>query len=479
LYTSRLVVLKLGTDDFGLFGVTASLVALFAFINIAVTTSINRFFALEIGKQNWGDINGYFNAAVNIQIFICFVLFIMSETLGIWFIKNHLNIPVNRSGDIIMIFRFAVFSTSIGLILAPFQSLLLAFERFNIYAWLTVVESVLKFALIYFIDRNSERLLYRYALGMALISVVMLVFYRTFIALNYKSIRYKLRSNPIVYREMYSFSLWSVIGSFAWLLMNQGANIVINVFFGPALNAAKGVASQLDGMILTMSNNFKFVLNPSIIKAVSTDELSKMQNLSMLSSKVSFLIMLVFCVPLIIDGEFILGLWLIKVPEYTAIFVRLLLISSLLHSLDLSVVLSAKGKIKENQIYGGLIYVMVLPMAYLLYKIGFPVYTIYVLQIISTLVVDFLINAGLLNKHGGITYRDYYRSIIIPGLLIFTFTFTFSLLIRESLDASIFRVALICIMTLISSLIISNKIWFDGVIGNLGLNLSRKLFLSK
>lgn len=479
LYTSRLVILKLGAVDFGLFGVVASLVALFAFLNIAVATSLNRFFALEIGKRNWGQINDYFSAAVNVQIFICVVLFILSETLGVWFIKNHLNITVDRSNDILMIFRFAVLSAAIGLIAAPFQSLLLAFERFNIYAWLGVIESVLKFALIYFLDKNSESLLLKFALGMAFIPMVMWVFYKAFVSRMYKSIRYKLISSRAVYREFLSFSLWSVIGSFSWLLMNQGMNVVINVFFGPSVNAAKGIASQLDGMILTMSNNFKFVLNPSIVKAVATGEMSKMQDLSILSSKVSFLIMLIFCMPLIVESEFILGLWLTKVPELTGIFVRLLLINSLLHALDLSVILSAKGRIKENQIYGGLIYVMVLPLAFLLYKIGYPAYSIYFLQILSTLVVNFLINASLINKYSGITYQDYYRNLIVPGLVILAFAFTFSLLIRETFSASILRVSLVVVMTLISSFIISNKIWFNGLLGDFFLMNSRRLLSGK
>lgn len=389
LYTSRIVLQSLGVSDFGLYSVVGGIVVMVNILNIALISTTYRYIAFEIGGGNLSDINKVFNISLVLHIVLALVVVLLAETLGSYYIYNKLNVPSDRIDDAMFVFHFSVLAIVFSIVSIPFQALIAAHEKFSVSAIIEIISAILKLGiaiiLLYYIG-NRLRI---YALLMGAIMSIPPILYLLYCIKKCKSIiLWNFQKDKSKYKEMIGFSGWILLGASASIGQIQGAALIINLFFGTILNASFGLANSINSIVLVFARNLGQAAIPQITKSYSSGNTDRTMQLVCYISKYSFFLMLLPALPILLETDFILKLWLKNVPEYTTIFCQLMIINALVTCLGSSIpsVVQATGKIKYFQIIGSVISLLSLPIAYLLFKFGYPSYSILVVYIISSLI---------------------------------------------------------------------------------------------
>ena len=384
LYTSRIVLATLGEIDYGIYNVVGGFVAMFGVISGAMTTAAQRFISFEIGKGERGNVKAVFSTAILIHIALAILILIAAETIGLWFLNNQMNFPSERYVAANWVFQFSVITFLISVVNVPYMAALIAYERMKAFAYVSIIEALLKLLIVYLLVVSSFDRLILYALLLAVISIVIRIIYSIYCGRNFPECKCNWRIEKSKCKEMFSFAGWNVIGSVAVIAKEQGINVVLNLFFGVTVNAARGIAYQVLNALNGFVGNFQLAMNPQIIKSYAADEKNDMFLLVNRGSKFSFLLLLILSLPIIIEAPFILNLWLKEVPQYTVIFLRLVLITALIDSLSGPLITSmhASGKVRDYQLVVGGISLLTLPVAYLFLKLGYPPYSAMVIGIL-------------------------------------------------------------------------------------------------
>lgn len=393
LFTSRLVLESLGVSDFGLYNVVGGIVVMMNILNIALISTTYRYIAFEIGGGKLSSTNKVFNISVVLHIVLALVVVMLAETFGVYYIYNKLNVPIERIDDAMFVFHFSVLAIVFSIFSIPFQALIIAQENFSISAVIEIMSALFKLGiaiiLIYYIG-NRLRI---YAALMAVAMAMPPILYSIYCNKKYKSIvLWNFQRDKSKYKEMLGFSGWILLGAGASIGQIQGAALIINLFFGTILNASFGLASSINSIVLVFARNLGQAAIPQITKSYSSGNTDRTMQLVCYISKYSFFLMLLPALPILLETEFILKLWLKKTPEYTSLFCQLMILNALVDCLGsgLPSIVQATGKIKYFQIIGSGISLLSLPIAYLLFMCGYPSYSILIVYIVTAFINVFV-----------------------------------------------------------------------------------------
>lgn len=390
LYTSRVVLATLGVNDYGIYNVVGGFVAMFAVISGALSSSISRFITFELGHGDKDKLSKIFSTSVNIQIILGVLILILGETIGIWFLNARMNIPAERMYAANWVLQCSLISFIINLISVPYNAAIIAHEKMKAFAYVSILEAVLKLGIVYLLLVSDSDKLILYAILQVAVALLIRFVYGLYCNRNFTECHYHLVYDKSLLKEMTSFAGWNFLTNGAYILNTQGVNLLINIFLGVAINAARGIATQVDAAIMQFVNNFTTAINPQIIKSYAAGDREAMFKLVCRGSKFSYFLLLFFAIPFICEAETILSLWLKEVPAHTVTFFRLTVLASMVNIIGNSqyTACQATGKIRNYTIIITSIGCMVFPITWLLYKWELPVECTYYVYILIYFILD-------------------------------------------------------------------------------------------
>lgn len=435
LYTSRVVLNTLGVEDFGIYNVVGGFVGMFSIVSASLSSSVSRFITFELGRGDLEKLKKVFSTSLSIQIVLCLVIFVLLETIGLWFLNTHLTIPAERLIAARYVFQFSVVAFMVGLLYVPYNACIIAHEHMNVYAYVGIIDVSLRLCIVIcvaYCPYITDKLI-MYSFLLLLVGVSLQIFYVWYCRKHFLECRNRVCFYKEFFKEMGGFAVWNFIGCTAGLLKEQGVNILLNIFYGPILNAARGVAVTVNTAIGSFAGNFMTALNPQITKSYAATDYGYMNKLVACGSRFSFYIMLLFIVPVVLETDFILKLWLKVYPDFTVIFVRLTLFLSLIDILSNTLITlqTATGKIRNYQLAVGGMLMMNFPLSYLCLKASFSpesVYIVALLVALCCLLLRLLFLARMVKTFSAISFiKDVgvnvfavlLLSFALPGMLCF------------------------------------------------------------
>lgn len=429
LYTSRIVLDQLGVSDYGLYSLVGGVVSMFAFFNSAMSSATQRYLAFDLGQEDEIKLQKTFGATLTIHIGIAILILILAETIGLWYVNNKIVLPPDRLFAANVVYQFSIAAALVGVIQIPYDAMIIAHERMNIYAYVSILEVSLKLGAVFLLVFLDGDKLILYAIFIFIVSVVIRIIYQVYCRRNFKASKYIFNYDKKYYRELISYSGWNLFGNVASVARGQGLNVVLNLFYGTVVNAAYGLTLQVQGAVNLFVTNFTKAVNPQIIKSYSRGDLARSHLLITKSSKFSFLLMLLIVTPILFNTDYILILWLKEVPEYTKSFVQLSLIAILIDSLSgvLMTGAQATGRIKRYQAVVGTLIFLNLPISFILLKMNFePNIVFFVVIIISLVSFNFrlyflkeVMNFPIVEYHKQVTLRITLIVLCFGGIYLF------------------------------------------------------------
>ena len=472
LYTTRIVLDLLGVNDYGTYNVVAGFVSMFTFLNGALSASTSRFLTFEIGRKRNNRINEVFQTSLTIHIFFGIIVFISLQIFGNWFLNNKLTIPDGRILAANYAFQFAVLSAFLTILQVPFTATIIAHEKMSIYAYLGIFEAFSKLLLVLALKYTSTDKLITYAFLMFISSIITFLFYFLYSKKSFDECSIKLLFKKNLLTKMATYSAWSIIGHLSLVLRTQGVNILLNMFFGPIANAARGLAFQISTVIANFNQSFIIAVNPQIIKNYAKGKQNDMLSLVYKSSKYSFLLLMLILIPVILELDFLLSIWLKDVPKYTLIFTKLVLINTLIDSFSppLLTCIQATGRIKNYQFFVAGFLILNLPISYVLFQLGFQPYITFVVSIIIATISLFIRLILIKKEIDAFNIREYIYKVFLTCILIFILSCAIPIWLHLKLESNIYRAAIVTISSTILSVTLA---W------NIALSRSEKMYIKE
>lgn len=451
LYTSRVVLNTLGVEDYGIYNVVGGVVTMFGFINSSMSSATQRYITFGISKDNLENLQKIFSTTLQIHILIALIIVILGETVGLWFMYEKMQIPADRMEAAFWVLQCSIFSTVIVIISVPYNADIIAHEKMSAFAYISILEAILKLAIVYILIISSVDKLILYAFLLSVIQVLIRFCYSRYCNKHFKETIYKHIWDKILFKEMISFAGWSVFGNLSAVLFSQGLNMLLNLFFGPIVNAARAIAVQVQGAIQNFVLNFQMALNPQITKTYAKKEMNEMHKLMFRSARFSFYLLFFISLPILFETDFILTIWLKTVPENTIIFLRIIICTSLIYSLANPLIIAnqATGKVKNYQIVCGGILLLILPISYICLKLGLPAYSVFIVHFIMESIAQ-IGRMIMLRPLIKISIIEYIKNIYIPVILVVLFSTIMPFIVYKNLDASVIRFFTVCIVCFLS-----------------------------
>lgn len=390
LYTSRVILNTLGVADYGIYNVVGGVVAMFSLLSGSLSNAISRFITFELGKGDIKRLNIIFSTSINIQIGLSVLVILLGILVGGWFLNFRMNIPEDRLAASNWVLYCSLLMFCINLISLPYNACIIAHERMKAFAYVSILDAFLRLLVCYLIIISPFDKLISYAVLLVVVALIIRFVYGFYCNKHFEECKYHFIYDPFLLKQMGSFAGWQFLTNSCWMFNTQGVNILINLFFGVALNAARGVAIQVDGAIQQFVNNFTTAINPQITKCYASGDIDNMFKLVCRGAKFSYFLLLLFAIPILFETDYILALWLKNVPEYTVIFLRLTIIGSVVNMLGGTGLTAcmATGQIKYYAIWISSVGVLVFPLSWIAFKIGLPVESTYVIFIIIYILVE-------------------------------------------------------------------------------------------
>lgn len=464
LYTTRIVLSILGIEDYGIYTIVGGVVTMFSFLNSAMARASQRFLSFELGRKDYKQLARVFSISINIHVTIAVIILILAETIGLWFLNTQLNIPAERMNAANWVYHFSIFAFFVTIINVPYNATIIAHERMNIYAYIGILEVVLKLIIVIMLKWLGFDKLKLYAVLVFAVSLLIRLIYYFYCRINFKESHYHFFWDKKLYKTLLSFTGWNLWGNFAVVTFNQGNNILLNIFFGPVVNAARGIAYQVNGAVSAFIVNFQLALNPPIVKSYGNGDLNYMHQLIFQGAKYSFFLLYFLSLPILIETEIILKLWLKVIPDYSIIFCRLVIISSLIECVSGTLITAAQasGKIKLYQTVVGGLLLLILPFSYIFLKMGYPPQIILYITIffsIIVLIARLLIVRSLIN----LSLRKFSEKVFYAILLVTPCSMALPYYIYFNLKQGILRFLIVSIISFLSILI---SVYFFGISSN-------------
>lgn len=412
LYTSRIVLNALGVEDFGIYNVAGGVVAMFSILSGSLSAAISRFITYELGKNNILKLKVIFSSAITIQIGLGIVIVFFAETIGIWFLNTQMNIPIERMVAANWVLQFSIITFIINLISVPYNAVIIAHEKMSAFAYISIFEAIGKLLIAYLITISPIDKLIFYAILMCVVAIAIRLLYGYYCKHHFDECRFHFIWNKQIFQQIFSFAGWNFIGASSAVLRDHGGNIIINLFCGPTVNAARGIAFQVNNAIQGFVSNFMTALNPQITKSYAVKNYTYMMTLIFQGARLSFYMLLLLSLPIIINTHYLLTLWLNTVPEHTVLFVRLVLIFAMSESISgpLITAMLATGNIRNYQIIVGGLQMLNLPISYILLSLGAIPETV---LIVAVLISQCCLMARLymLKKMIKLKIKDYLKKV--------------------------------------------------------------------
>lgn len=424
LLSTRLLLKALGVDDYGIYAVVGGLVTLMGLLNTVMISTTYRFIAYEMGKNRNDKIQEIVNISLVIHFSLAILLVIFAETIGKYYIYNYLNLADGKLDDALFIFRFSIWGSFFAIISIPYKGLITAYEKFSVRAMIEILRSLLRLAAVFIVIEYLGNRLKLYSALMFIVMLIPPLLFFLYCNTKYKStIRWKFSKNWKKYKEMFTFSVWILLGVSESIGRSQGAALIINSFFGTILNASFGISNQISVLISMFSKNLSQAAFPQVIKNFSSGETSRSSFIAISISKYSFFLMFLPALPILLNINYILKIWLSEVPEFTAIFVKLGVIYALIETMSAGVpaLIHASAKLKWFTITSIIIFLISLPTAYLLFKSGKPPYSIlivFIIGLVFTTIINLFLLKKLLNFNIKSLIIDSYMRIIMVVLVL-------------------------------------------------------------
>lgn len=372
LYTSRVVLETLGADDFGIYNVVGSVVVLFSFIQGAMATAVQRYLNFELGRDDKNAVSRVFSMSMTVHIMIALIVVVLSETIGLWFLNTQMQIPSGRHIATQWVYQFSVLTCCVNILRIPYNATIIAYEKMSFYAYVSILEVFLKLSVVFLlVFSNGDRLIL-YSILMLIVPIIISVAYVFFCRKKFTTCSYSLFWDKKLFEEIFGFSAWSLFGSMANLGASQGINVLLNIFCGVVVNAAMGLAQQVNSAVSQFIVNFQTAFVPQLVKLYARNEYEKFVHLIFRSSKLSYFLILLIGLPVLTYTRPLLEIWLHSVPEYTVQFTRLMILFSMIDAMSgpLWNSVRATGKIRNYQILMSSIIAINVPAAYVILKLG-------------------------------------------------------------------------------------------------------------
>jgi len=473
LYATRLILNALGAQDFGLFNVVGGAIAMLTFLNSAMANATQRFMSFSQGEGDVDKQKHIFNVSVVLHFIIGILVVLLLEGAGYFLFNGILKIPADRIPVAKLIFQFMLVSTFFTIISVPYDAVINAHENMLLVAILGVIESLLKLAIAIYVTRTPFDKLISYGVLMALLSILLLILRRIYCHKKYEEVVINIKEyfNRPLFREMTGFAGLSFLSSSTSMVGNYGFGIVLNHFFGAILNAADGIAGQLNGQLLVFSNTLMKALNPAIVKAEGGGGRQNMLKYSLMGCKFSFFLFSFFAVPFMLEAPFIMHVWLKDVPEWSVLFCRLILFKTLIEqlTLPLNTAIGAQGNIKKISITKSILNLIPLPLTYILFSIGSPPYVMYIVAIIFWGFIEGFITIYFTIKNCNLKLADYLKSVFNRSIIIFLIPLLLGLIPMFIMPDSFTRLIIVLMLSMIS---------FLGILYTIGLTVEEKSLIA-
>ena len=456
LYTTRVVLNVLGVEDYGIYNVVSGFVSMFAFLNTSMTNGVQRFFNYNIGSGDIVSLNKVYNTAFIIQFLLAFLVLLLLETIGLWYLNNKMVIPDNRIVAARWIFQFSTISLLIVIMQIPYSAAIMAHEKMDYYAVVSIFDVLAKLAMALAIPYIYGDKLIWYGLFFLLVSIVNFFLYYMYSKRKFDEIKLVSIRDKKLFKSMLSFSGWNVFGTFAYMLKGQGLNVLLNVFFGPVVNAAQGVATMVSNAIQGFQTNIAVAFRPQVVQSYAAKNFGRVRNLFFSLSKISYLLLYTIAVPVIIEIEYVLHLWLGEaVPDYAASFTVLVLTNMVIGGLHtpLTQIVHATGKMKSFQISVAIIICSIVPVSWFFLKLGFSPNVVYLVSLVISL-INQIVCLFIVRSLFPFSIRQYIIKVILPCFIITILLPTIPVLFLFIMESSLWRLVMVCFTTLICAFIL-------------------------
>ena len=455
LFTSRVVLNTLGVEDYGTYNVVGGVVAMFSLFTSSLSAAISRYLTYELGKGNVKKLNVVFTTSITIQVTLALGVSLLAEIGGVWFLNSHMNIPYDRMNAANWVLQFSILTFAINLLSSPYNAAIIAHEKMSAFAYISILEVVLKLLVAYALYVSPIDKLKTYAFLLAMVALIICIVYAFYCRRNFAECHYRFIFDKSLLKNMSSFAGWNLLGSGAYLFNTQGVNIVTNLYFGVAINAARGVAGQAEGIIRQFVTNFTTAINPQITKSYAAGDMHYIYSLVCRGAKFSYFLMFFCAVPFMFETETIMRLWLKNYPPEAPLFLRLSMIGTLFDILGNATANAAwaTGNVKKYYIIVGGVGCLVFPLSWLAFVLGMEAYASYIAFAVIYLLLVFLklyIIKGLIN----FPVVEFYRSVFGRIIPVSVLSFIIPSFVYFNMDESLFRTFIVLAVSCISTSLI-------------------------
>ena len=462
LYTVRVVLQALGEVDYGIHNVVGGIITMFTFITTTLAGASMRFFSYELGRNDYQRLRQYFSVTFWCYVILVLIVIVLAETVGLWFVNYKLVIPPERMTAALWVYQCTVVGTIGGFLVVPFNSLILAKEKMSLYAYVGIAEACFKLLVAYLLMTSvySDRLIL-YAILLLCVNTSIYFFYIIYDLKHYKESHVYVFWDKRIFKDVFSYSSWSLFGAVSLVFRSQGINILINIFFGPVVNTARAIAYQVSNAINTFVNGFTQAIRPQQTKYYAAGEDNTMLVLTYRATRICFFLIMFLSLPILFETGFVLTLWLKKVPEYTVLFARLVIGVSIIEAIStpLKGLISSTGNIKYTQIINSLILISIFPISWVLFKMGFPAASTMIVSLMASICCH-IVRIFFSCKLTDMRFLEYFSETMGPICKVTVIALMPIVLASSLLQESVLRFVLVTIVSVLSS---GFSIWFLGM----------------
>ena len=474
LFTSRITLQALGFNDYGLYNVVGGFVTLLAFMNGYLSQGTVRFLTFQIGLKDVQRTKEVFSASLMLHVILALLIFIFGETFGLWYVENKLNIETGRESVAMFVYQLSLITGCLTVVQTPFSAAITAHEDMNIYAYVSIFDVVMKLLIVYLLIVVNTDKLRMFAVFYFIVSLITFSFYQFFCFSRYKECSYHMKGNTQLYKQMFTYIGWNTIGATAFTLNGQGITLLLNFFYGTVINAARGVAGALSNIVSQFVFNFQTAVRPQIIKSYAEGDIKEMEKLIIYCSKYSSYLCMLFGIPLFIESDTILHIWLGNVPPYASVFVKLTIIQIMIQAMDFPVGygINAVGKMKLPNITSSLVYLLILPVSFIAMHLGANP-TIAYLVSICAFPIAMVFDVWILGKYIGFNKINFYFNVFFKTIVFVIVSSALPLFIHYKISSMNF--VRFCVVTSISVIVTLIVIYSKGLDNKTRLVINSKL----
>lgn len=458
LYTSRVILQVLGVEDYGIYNVVGGLVSMFGILNGSMSSASQRYITVALGRGDQYELKKIFCTCLQIHIIIGVFTVLLIETVGLWFLYNKMVIPTDRMDAAFWVLQFSAASFFFSIINVPYNADIIANERMSVFAYISILEACLKLGIVFLLLAIPLDKLVVYAFLLVIVQIGIQLSYMIYCHRHFEESHYMPVCDVTLMKEMSAFAGWNMFGGMSCIAFGQGLSMLLNVFFGPIVNAARGIAQQVQSAIQMFITNFQMALNPQIIKNYACSDFNQMHVLMERSSRFSYCLMLLLCLPVLLECPFLLKIWLGIVPENTVIFIRLIIVTTLLYTIinPILVANNATGKVRAYYIVCGCLMISILPISYVVLRLGAPAYSVFIVHFCVEFFTQF-VRLLMVHKRLRLSIFQYLKNVYLPIIATTAVSIIFPYIIwtKTSNDLIGFLVvATVCVISVCLSTVI-------------------------